>query len=75
MLSSSGSIVTLGGILHRALNHDVPLDDVVQAGLLLRDPDLLRARAADAHDEQSRSRDRAATLAAGKRALFAEPLP
>eukprot|EP00969_Alexandrium_andersonii_P091453 4036486-Alexandrium_andersonii.AAC.1 len=68
MLSADGREVTMVGILHRAMNDHVPLEDVIAAGLLLRDPDFLRARAADEHDERARRRDREVTMAAGQRA-------
>eukprot|EP00969_Alexandrium_andersonii_P331926 14669288-Alexandrium_andersonii.AAC.1 len=68
MLVSHGGNITLGAILRRAMDHSIPLDDIVHAGIVLRDPELLRARAADVHEERARAKDRVATLEAGRRA-------
>eukprot|EP00969_Alexandrium_andersonii_P336225 14861647-Alexandrium_andersonii.AAC.1 len=65
----------MGTVLRAAVDSFIPLDDVIQAGLTLRDPDLLRARAADKHDEDLATKERAHMVEAGRRALYAEPLP
>eukprot|EP00969_Alexandrium_andersonii_P285495 12621904-Alexandrium_andersonii.AAC.1 len=52
MLASNGGIITMRTILRAACSQQLPLDDVIQAGLTIRDPDLLRARAADMHEEE-----------------------
>eukprot|EP00969_Alexandrium_andersonii_P363234 15461482-Alexandrium_andersonii.AAC.1 len=72
---SHGGIVTMSSVLRKAVDSSIPLDDIAQAGIVLPDPDMLRARAADTHENNVAAKERASMVEAGRRALYAEPLP
>eukprot|EP00969_Alexandrium_andersonii_P068650 3028439-Alexandrium_andersonii.AAC.1 len=59
MLSSHSGVVTMSSILRKAVDTSIPLDDIVHAGIVLRDPDMLRARAADGHEDRVAAEERA----------------
>eukprot|EP00969_Alexandrium_andersonii_P079355 3499299-Alexandrium_andersonii.AAC.1 len=57
MLSPNGGIVAMRSILRAAANANLPLGDIVRAGLAILDPDVLRAQAADLHEAASEARE------------------
>eukprot|EP00969_Alexandrium_andersonii_P171103 7564071-Alexandrium_andersonii.AAC.1 len=62
-------------ILRAAVNAQLPLGDIVQAGLTILGPDLLRAQAADMREAALAERERGLMVEAGRRALYREPFP
>eukprot|EP00969_Alexandrium_andersonii_P225884 9975138-Alexandrium_andersonii.AAC.1 len=74
MLAPNGGVISMRSILRASVDTHLPLDDIVQAGLAILDPDLLRAQAADLHEAALAERERGLMVEAGRRALYLEPL-
>eukprot|EP00969_Alexandrium_andersonii_P201770 8914737-Alexandrium_andersonii.AAC.1 len=73
MVSSHSGIVTMSSVLRKAVDSSIPLGDTVQAGIVLRDPDMLRARAADTHENNVAAKERASMVEALSLIHISEP--